>query len=119
MTKEELINVARKSAKEMKYLRQKAERLEEHRKKITLVGPKSDSDLKHIFNKLHDGINRQNNSYKIQFVNGANAKKSLKMLRNFTFIVKNTLTNLTLLLLLPSTDNIHATGKSVTQHKIN
>ena len=34
MSKDELVNPARKSAKELKYLRQKAERLEEHRKKM-------------------------------------------------------------------------------------
>lgn len=58
MSKDELVNLARKSAKELKYLRQKAEGLEEHRKKMTSVGPKSDSDLKYIFSKLHDGVDK-------------------------------------------------------------
>lgn len=58
MSKDELVNLARKSAKELKYLRQKAERLEEHRTKMTSVGPKSDSDLKYIFIKLHEGVDK-------------------------------------------------------------
>ena len=40
MSKDELVTLARKSAKELKYLRQKAKRLEEHRKNMTSVGPK-------------------------------------------------------------------------------
>ena len=59
MSKEELTNLARKSAKELKYLRQKAERLDEHRQKMTLIGPKSDNDLKYIFNKLHEGVDQR------------------------------------------------------------
>jgi len=52
------LSLARKSAKELKYLRKKAERLEEHRKNMTSVGPKSDSDLKYIFITLHEVVDK-------------------------------------------------------------
>ena len=56
MTKEELVNLARKSAKELKYLQIKVKRLEEHRQKMISIGPKSENDLKYIFLKLQKGV---------------------------------------------------------------
>ncbi|KAL9978118.1 hypothetical protein ACROYT_G015603 [Oculina patagonica] len=56
MSKEELLNLARKSAKELKYLQLKVKRLEEHKKKMIALGPKSDNDLKFLFLKLQKGV---------------------------------------------------------------
>lgn len=56
MSKEELVNLARKSAKELKYLQKKAKRLEEYKKKMVTIGPKSDNDLKYLFLKLQEGV---------------------------------------------------------------
>ena len=59
MSKEELLNVARNSVKEMKYWKQKCQRLEEYRGKMTIVGPKTDADLQTVFNKMYEGVFEQ------------------------------------------------------------
>lgn len=65
MSKEELLNVARHSVKEMKFRKQKCQRLEEYR------GKKTDNDLQTVFNKF----------YIILCVNGKDVIKDLKMLK--------------------------------------
>ena len=56
MTKNELLDVARNSAKVMKYWRQKCQRLDEYRGQMAMVGKKTDSDLQSIFKSMYNGI---------------------------------------------------------------
>ena len=56
MSKDELLEVARKSVKEMKHWKQKCQRLDEYRNTMTTVGKNTDSDLQHIFKKMYEGV---------------------------------------------------------------
>ncbi len=56
MSKDELLEVARNSVKEMKYWRQKCQRLDEYRGKMETVGTKTDSDLQAIFKNMYKGV---------------------------------------------------------------
>ena len=56
MSKDELLEVARKSLKEMKHWKQKCQRLDNYRNTMTTVGKNTNSDLQHIFKKMYDGV---------------------------------------------------------------
>ena len=55
-SKEDLLNHSRSAIKEMKYWKQKCQRLEEYRNKMTTVGPKTNNDLHRMFEKMYNGI---------------------------------------------------------------
>ena len=56
MSKDELLQVARNSVKEMKSWKQKCQRLDEYRDTMTTVGRKTDNDLQTIFKNMYEGI---------------------------------------------------------------
>ena len=57
-TKSELVQIARDSAKTIKMLKTKNQRLEESRNKLVQVGPNSNKDLKHMFEELQSGLEK-------------------------------------------------------------
>ena len=57
-TKSELVQIARDSAKTVKMLKTKNQRLEESRNNLVRVGPNSDKDLKIMFEDLHAGLEK-------------------------------------------------------------
>ena len=57
-TKSELVQIARDSAKTIKLLKTKNQRLEEFRNKLVQVGPNSSKDLKHMLEELQTGLEK-------------------------------------------------------------
>ena len=53
---EELLSVARNSAKKLKVLNQRIKRLQSYRAKMNIVGNETDKDLRAMFSDLHEGI---------------------------------------------------------------
>ena len=56
MSYEELLSVARNSARKLKVLNQRIKRLQSYRAKMNIVGNETDKDLRAMFSDLHEGI---------------------------------------------------------------
>ena len=56
MTKEQLLDIARNQAVQLKKLHKQIKRLEKQREKMSEVGEKTDKDLKFMFENLNAGL---------------------------------------------------------------
>lgn len=59
LSKEDLLDHARNAIKDMKYWKQRCQRLQEYRNKMTTVGPKTNNDLQTLFTKMYNGISEK------------------------------------------------------------
>ena len=64
LSSEDLLNYARNSARKLRTLKMRISRLEKAKAKMQQVGSSSDTDLRYMFDKLQNGVER--NSFKLE-----------------------------------------------------
>ena len=94
------------SSEELKYLREKADRLEKHRQKMTYIGPKSDGNLKHMFNRLIDGVEKRKEKLENPVCEWSKCKESFQNVEELYSYCKDLIENVIQKMSHQSTGNI-------------
>ena len=69
LSRQELIDIARRSSQRLKILNQKVKKLKEYRDKMQSVSESTDKDLRKMFDRLHKGIIKKERNWKIVIAN--------------------------------------------------